>query len=217
MHSTIYQALSPSQRTADALLLTNGSNGLRSAPQPAVPPSLVARPQPSDAPFIRPSIYPIAMAHGFTDWQFKCLTALLSNRPLPAKPAAPTSDLPADLPSAPTPAPPSALSKPPHILPTSAPKCELPLQPIPAPIPARSYSAPSVETMKEVEHPLRDIRLMKKKLGASNIPVSQLLFDEICIGWPTKFGESNMLFSRDKNPDAWYTTMLNTHAKAQQL
>ena len=74
--------------------------------------------------------------------------------------------------------------------------------------------------MKEVEQkqaytPLRNIGPMKKKLGASNIPVSRLPFDEICIGWPTKFGGSNMLFSRDKNPDTWYTTMLNIYAKAQ--
>ena len=149
---------------------------------------------------------------GFTKWQYEALRALLLNQPLLAPPAAPTSDLLADLPSALIPTP---LSAPPLALQpcTSAAPCELPLQPIPTPVPARSYSAPSVETMKEVEHPLRNIALMKKKLGASNIPASRLLFNEIYIGWPTKFGGSNMCFSRDEDLDAWYTTMLNTHAK----
>ena len=166
---------------------------------------------------------------GFTDWQLESLKALLSkallsNRPLPALPAAPTSDLPADLPSAPTLSPPT--SAPPSVLQlcTSAAPSEPPHQQlIPAPVPApvsaqRCPPPPSVETIEEVEHPLRDIRPMNKKLGASKTPrISRLPFDEICIGWPTKFGGSNMLFSRDENPDAWYTTMLNTHAKAQQI
>ena len=150
---------------------------------------------------------------GFTDWQFECLTALLSNRPLPAMPAAPLSDLPADLPSAPTSALSSAL-QPCTQAPSEPPHLQLIPVPVPAPVSAQRYPpSPSVETIQEVEHkqtPLRNIGPMEKKLGASKTSrTSRLLFDEICIGWPTKFGGSNMLFSRDENPDAWYTTMLN--------
>ena len=132
------------------------------------------------------------MATGFTKWQFETLKALLSNRSLPALPAA----LP---------------SEPHYILPTSAPPSELPLQQIPAPLFARSYPPTlSVEAIEEMEHPLRNIGPMRKRLGASKmVPTSRLPFDEICIGWPTKLGGSNMLFSHDENPDAWYTTMLN--------
>ena len=141
-----------------------------------------------------------SMAIGFTEWQFESLRALLLNRSLPAPP-------------------PSALqlysspSEPPHLLPTSVPS-ELPLQPIPAPISALSYPpSPCVEAIEEVEHkqiPLRNIGPMKKKLGASKkVPTSRLPSVGNYIEWPTTFGESNMLFSRDEDLDAWYTTMLN--------
>ena len=70
--------------------------------------------------------------------------------------------------------------------------------------------------IEEVEHkqiPLRNIGPMKKKLGASKTTrTSRLPFDEIRIKWPTTFSGSNLCFSRDEDLDAWYTTMLNTHA-----
>ena len=139
------------------------------------------------------------MATGFTEWQFESLKALLSNRSLPAPPPAPPS------------APPSALQ-----LCTQAPSEPPHQQLIPAPVSAQRYPpSPSIETIEEVEHkqiPLRNIRPMSKKLGASKVPASRLPFDEIRIEWPTKFGGSNLCFSRDEDLDAWYTTMLNTHA-----
>ena len=139
------------------------------------------------------------MATGFTEWQFESLKALLSNRSLPAPPPAPPS------------APPSALQ-----LCTQAPSEPPHQQLIPAPVSAQHYPpSPSIETIEEVEHkqiPLRNIRPMSKKLGASKVPASRLPFDEIRIEWPTKFGGSNLCFSRDEDLDAWYTTMLNTHA-----
>ena len=155
------------------------------------------------------------MAHGFTKRQLESLDEFFNT--VVFNPLQNRLILPSALPSAPpTSAPPSALQ-----LCTSAAPSEPPHQQlIPAPVATRSYPpTPSVESIQEVEHkqiPLRNIGPMKKKLGASKMPASRLPFDEICIGWPTKFGGSNMLFSRDENPDAWYTTMLNTHAKAQQ-
>ena len=140
------------------------------------------------------------MATGFTKWQFESLKALLSN----------------SLPPAPPPAPPSA---PPSALPLCTPALlELTPQPISTPVSAPSYPlSPSVEMIEEVEikqiyKPLRDIRPMSKKLGALKMTrTSRLPFDEIRIEWPTIFGGSNLCFSRDKDLDVWYTTMLNTY------
>ena len=135
-------------------------------------------------------------------------TALLL--PPLAQPSAPLSAIP----SAPLPAQPA------------------PPQPIPTPVPARSYPpAPSVEALDEVELkqvyklPLRNIRkqpmrqmlraavaMLKRPRDAENFDVD--FFDsENCIAWPPKFGGTNMRLSRDQHLDAWYTTMLNTHAK----
>ena len=101
---------------------------------------------------------------------------------------------------------------------------ELPPQPIsaptpvPAPAPARSYPpSPSVETIEEVEQkqvykPLRNIKQMKqrRKLDATKkVPTSETPSFEKCFGWPPKLGGIYICFSRDKEPDAWYTTMLN--------
>ena len=116
-------------------------------------------------------------------------------------------------PSAPPPAPPAlqpAPSELPHIQSTSAPN--------PTPVSARSAPPPpSVETIEEVEYkqiPLRNIQQMRKKHRASKkTRTGRMLSAEICIGWPTKIGGSNMLFSRDEDLDAWYTTMLNTRQK----
>ncbi len=117
-------------------------------------------------------------------------------------------------------APPSA----PLLAPLPAPPApQLPPQPISAPVPARSYPpSPSVETIDEVEYkqiykPLRNIRkqpMQQKHRASKMVPrIRVSKFFEKCIGWPTKSGGINMRFSRDENPDAWYTTMLNTHAK----
>ena len=57
--------------------------------------------------------------------------------------------------------------------------------------------------MKEVKHkqiPLRNIQQMRKKHGAlEKTRISRLSFTEICIGWPTKYGGSDMRFSRDED------------------
>ena len=123
-------------------------------------------------------------SNGFTKKQLDRLNELFS------------SFLPAPLPAP----PPSALpSEPPHLQSTSAP-----------PIPTRSYPpSPSVETIEEVEYPLQ-VRQMRKKHGVSKkTRTSRSPSAEIYIGWPTKFGGSNMRRSRDEDLDAWYTTMLN--------
>ena len=151
------------------------------------------------------------MAHGFTKRQLESLDELFNT--VVFDPLQNRLILPSALPPAPPPAPPSA---PPSALCTPAPS-ELPPQPIPAPVATRSYPpSPCVEAIQEVEYrqiPLRNIGPMKKKLGASKtIPTSRSPFDEIYIEWPTTFGGSNLCFSRDEDLDAWYTTMLNTHA-----
>ena len=122
----------------------------------------------------------------------------------------------------------SALS--PSAQPSAPPAPKLPPQPIPTPVPARSYPpAPSVEALDEVElkqvykPPLRNIRkqpMRQKHRAAKAMPKTPRdaeTFDaEVfgnCIAWPPKFGGTNMRLSRDQYLDAWYTTMLNTHAK----
>ena len=144
------------------------------------------------------------IATGVTKRQFESLIELL-NRSSAVAPA-------------PRSAPPSALqlctpepSEPPHLQPTSV-LCELPLQPIPAPVSARSYPpSPCIKAIQEVEYkqlPLRNIGPMRKKLEAPMMHTSRLPF-----GRPTTFGGSNMRFSHDEDLDAWYTTMLDLHAK----
>ena len=96
---------------------------------------------------------------------------------------------------------------------------ELPPQPITAPVPARSYPpSPSVKTIEEVEQkqvykPLRNVKQMRQKSGAAIPRIRVAKFFEDCLGWPAKFGGINMCFSRDEEPDAWYTTMLNHKRK----
>ena len=120
----------------------------------------------------------------------------LRQAPLPAPP-------PAQKPSAPLPTPP-----------------ELPPQP--TPVPARSYPPPpSVETIEEVEQkqvykPLRNVKQMRQKHGALRRMrrIRDAEFFENCIAWPPKFGGTHMRFSRDEEPDAWYTTMLQARARS---
>ncbi len=111
-------------------------------------------------------------------------------------------------PSAPLPAPPAP---------------QLPPQPISAPVPAQSHPpSPSVKTIEKVEHkqvykPLRNIRkqpIKQKHRASKTVPrirVSKSF--KKCIGWPTKSSRINMRFSRDKEPDTWYTTILNSTQK----
>ena len=150
------------------------------------------------------------MAHGFTKRQLESLDELFNT--VVFDPLQNRLILPSALPPAPPSAPPAAL-QPCTAAPSEPPHQQL----IPAPVATRSYPpTPSVELIEEVEHkqiPLRNIGLMKKKLGASKtIPTSRSPFDEIYIEWPTTFGGSKLCFSRDEDLDAWYTTMLNTHA-----
>ena len=130
--------------------------------------------------------------------------------------------------AAPSPAPPQT-SPPAQKLCVQTTTPELPPQPptpvpAPAPAPARSYPpSPSVETIEEVEQkqvykiPLRNIRKrpIEQKHRASKT-VSKTVsrkcvakFLENWIAWPPRFGGIYMRFSRDEEPDAWYTTMLN--------
>ena len=201
--------------TAYAFPITNGSNGLSN--QSSACCSAVPR---CSTLTIRRSFYQglssIAIAHsipsyvngyigiGFTKQQWEKLNEIFSSFRSPAPPPAPPSTPLAALQPC-TQAP----SKPPHQ--------QLIPAPIPTPVTTRSYPpTPSIETIEEVEHkqiPLRNIRPISKKLGASKtIHTSRLPFNEIRVEWPTKFGGSNLCFSRDEDLDAWYTTMLNTHA-----
>ena len=134
------------------------------------------------------------------DRKFKQLEDLLLGRSAPP---------PAPAPSAPPPAP-----KLPPLPPTNP--------PTPADAPT-----PSSDTLKEVENKqadksLRNIRKQpnKQKHRAAKAmpktPRDAEVFGNI-IAWPPKFGGTNMRFSPDEEPDAWYTTMLNTHGKAQQI
>ena len=110
-----------------------------------------------------------------------------------------------------------------------APKPSAPLPAPPAPKQTPAYPpAPSVEALDEVELKqiyklLRNIRkqpMRQKHRAAEAMPKCDAenfdaeFFDfENCIAWPPKFGGTNMRLSRDQYLDAWYTTMLNTHAK----
>ena len=132
----------------------------------------------------------------------------------PSPIAPPTAPLPtAPLPSAPLPAP----------QPSAPPAPKLPQ--IPAPVPARSYPpAPSVEALEEVENiqvkkllwnirkrPMRQKHRAAEAMPKKSCDAEFFVFGN-CIAWPPKFGGINMRFSRDEEPDAWYTTMLNAHA-----
>ena len=85
---------------------------------------------------------------------------------------------------------------------------------------------PGADTLKEVEYKqadksLRNIRKQpneQKHRAAKAMPnpCDAEVFGNI-IAWPPKFGGTNMRLSRDEHLDAWYTTMLNTRAKAQQI
>lgn len=146
------------------------------------------------------------MASGFTKKQIDSLNELFGN--FLAPPAPP--ELPSAQPSAPPAALPSALqlcSPAPSELPSELPHPH----PIPAPVSAQYYTpSPSGETVEEVGYPLRNIKQMRKKHGASRKTyTSRLSSADICVGLPTGFGGSYMCFSRDKDLDAWYTTMLS--------
>ena len=113
-------------------------------------------------------------------------------------------------------------------LPTAPPAPQLPPLPAPpAPPPKQTPTyppAPSVEALEEVEciqvyKPLRNIRKqpMRQKHRAAEAMPKKSCDDEFfvfgnIIAWPPKFGGTNMRLSRDQHLDAWYTTMLNTHA-----
>ena len=126
-------------------------------------------------------------------------------------------------PLVPQPSAPPQAAPPLFALPPAPPAPKLPPQPLSSPIPAPSYPPPPrVETIEEVEHkqvykPLRNIRKqqMRQKHGDTleKVPTSETHFFEKCIGWPPKFGGIYMSFSRDEEPDAWYTTMLNHSQK----
>ena len=115
---------------------------------------------------------------------------------------------------------------PPPSAPPPAPK--LPLLPAPPPAPKQTPAyppPPSVEALEEVEYiqvykPLRNIRkqpMRQKHRAAKAMPKTPCdaevfeVFRNI-IAWPPKFGGTNMRLSRDEHLDAWYTTILNTHA-----
>ena len=148
------------------------------------------------------------------DRMIHLLEGLQSQLPLSSLRALAKAPLVAQKPSAP---PPSALpSAPPAPKPcaqTTPP--ELP----PQLIPTRSYPPPpSVETIEEVEQkqvykPLRNVKQMRQKHASKKMPTSETPSFEKCIGWPPKFGGINMRFSRDEEPDAWYTTMLQARAR----
>ena len=104
-----------------------------------------------------------------------------------------------------------------------------PLPPTNPPAPAcTSAPPPDNDTLKEVEYKqayksLRTIRqqpIALKPRASKALPKSRdaefFVFGN-CIAWPPKSGGINMRLSRDEYLDAWYTTMLNTRAKAQQI
>ena len=125
---------------------------------------------------------------------------------------------------APLPAPPPAPKLPPPTQ-SELPPLPTPLAP-PAPKQTPAHPPPlSVEALEEVEHiqvykPVRNIKkqpIRQKHRAAKAIPKTPCdaevfeVFGNI-IAWPPKFGGTNVRLSRDEQPDAWYTTMLNTHA-----
>ena len=105
------------------------------------------------------------------------------NQKLTAPPALPPASPPAPKPCAQTTPP------------------ELPPQLPPLPPP------PSTDVLKEVEYP------PKHKASKAVLIIRVAKSSEYCIGWPPKFGGINMRFSRDEEPDAWYTTMLQANAR----
>ena len=107
------------------------------------------------------------------------------------------------------------------------------LKPSAPPIPKQTPTyppTPSVEALEEVEHiqvykPIQNIKkqpIRQKHRAAKAIPKTPYnakvfeVFRNI-IAWPPKFDGTNMRLSRDQYLDAWYTTILNTHRKAQQI
>jgi hypothetical protein len=63
--------------------------------------------------------------------------------------------------------------------------------------------------LEEVEHTLKH-RASKASKALKAVPTIRVSkSSENCIGWPPKSGGIYMSFSRDEEPDAWYTTMLN--------
>ena len=149
----------------------------------------------------------IQSLENFIDQKLNAIFDQLQNRSLLAlAPSAP--------PSAPLPAPPPAPSELP------------PLPPTDPPAPAYPTPPPDNDTLKEVEYKqahksLRTIRqqpIALKPRASKALPKSRdaEVFGN-CIAWPPKFGGTNMRLSRDEYLDAWYTTMLNTRAKAQQI
>lgn len=153
------------------------------------------------------------MATGFTKWQFEILKALLLNcSPLALLVVLLLALLPTPL---------SALLAALQLY-TVALLELLYQQLIPAPIFAsvlaqRCPLSLSIKIIEEVElkqiyKPLYDIQLMRKKLGALKMMrISWLPFDKIRIKQPTKFGGSKLYFSRDKDLNVQYTTILNTY------
>ena len=149
---------------------------------------------------------------GFTKKQWNSLQELFKTSPAAPPIALPIA--PAAAPAAPAAAPPSP--KLPLLPPTNPPAP----QPISAPV---SYPpSPSIETIEEVEYkqvykPLRNTRkqlIGQKHRASKTVPKTRVSkFFENCIGCPAKLGATNMRFSRDENPDAWYTTMLNHRQK----
>ena len=117
-------------------------------------------------------------------------------------------------------APPSA--------PPPAPLPELPPLP-PTDPPSPAYPTPPLDkdTLKEVEYKqayksLRTIRqqpIALKHRASKALPKNPRDAEVFgnCIAWPPESGGTNMRLSRDEHLDAWYTTMLNTRAKAQQI
>ena len=164
--------------------MTNGSNGTRNSPCPRAPQLRLLNPDHQTDLLLGPIVLiSMAVCHDFTKKQVDSLNELFSIVLAPAPLELSSS------PSAPPSAPPSELPHP---------------QSVSVPVSARSYPpSPSVKTMKEVKHKqisLRNIQQMRKKHGASKkMCTSWLPSAEICIGWPTKYGGSDMRFSRDED------------------
>ena len=113
-----------------------------------------------------------------------------------APPSAPLSALPIAPPPAPPSAPQACASTPPELPPQRPPQSTCPLPPT---------DPPSV--LEEMEHTWKH----KASKAVPTIRVSKTF--ENCIEGPPKSGGIHMRFSRDEEPDAWYTTMLNHRQK----
>ena len=145
---------------------------------------------------------------GFTKQQIESLDALFdrelnilfdrlqdhfrSSAPPSAQLSAPSI---AHLPASP-PAPQACASTPPELPPQRPPQPICPLPPT---------DPPSV--LEEVEHTWKH----RASKAVPTIRVSKTF--ENCIEGPPKSGGIHMRFSRDEEPDAWYTTMLNHRQK----